>query len=698
MSDRYQRLYTINNNIYADGAPIIISAGALLKDTRTGVIIVQLKLRNFSHKTIKAVNAEIIPYDISGKLLGNPIEHQYLDFSAKHNDEFGSKIAINLPNNSTRGFDVRILRAVFQDNTEWVADESHVWTPITYQNTTLAEYFGNNDLADEYRLTYGQACKFIPKKLRDLWICSCGQINSQSKDRCDKCGGLLSAFLSLDAAKLRNSCQERLIRKRQAAEIAALKAAKERRKKIIISAITIPLVVALIILIWWFATETDRVLSNANDLYQDEKLVEAMDLLNEYNKPDATDSFAQTIERAMEDNIVKSINTRKYSQAMEYIRAYRGYIDNSSSLLLQLQNVCNHNYKVTESIDETCTTDGYTLYVCTVCEYSERVVQNALGHISTSSITKQSTCAEEGIQTTTCSRCEESTTESIAKLPHEFDISITLNPSCILVGEQTLTCRGCGTTEKETIPMIDHSYNYVVTKSATCTEYGVQTQVCSVCGENGDTRSVDPHGHNYTKTNVSAPDCTNHGTDKLVCVTCNYTYTQSVNALGHTWKNATCTAAKTCARCGMTSGSPLGHYWKNVAASAPANVEAVCSRCNIKYADTITVTSNAPITIGVSYDDSVVINITGISYQVYKSLWDGKVELVIILHGTVTAPSYVLSTTISLTLYDENGKEIDKPYGYLHFDKTSGTINQSSNFTIRVSQDVKSIHIDIKPL
>ena len=54
MSERYGRLYSLPENLYAEGAPVIISAGNLLKDTQTGKILAQLKIKNISSKIIKA--------------------------------------------------------------------------------------------------------------------------------------------------------------------------------------------------------------------------------------------------------------------------------------------------------------------------------------------------------------------------------------------------------------------------------------------------------------------------------------------------------------------------------------------------------------------------------------------------------------------------------------------------------------------
>jgi hypothetical protein len=46
-------------------------------------------------------------------------------------------------------------------------------------------------------------------------------------------------------------------------------------------------------------------------------------------------------------------------------------------------------------------------------------------------------------------------------------------------------------------------------------------------------------------------------------------------ALGHTWKDATCTEPKTCSVCGETEGKALGHTWEDATCTEPKT----CSVC-----------------------------------------------------------------------------------------------------------------------
>ena len=52
MGERYTRLFLLSEQLYIENAPVIIVAGALLKDNKTDNILVQLKFQNIEEKQI----------------------------------------------------------------------------------------------------------------------------------------------------------------------------------------------------------------------------------------------------------------------------------------------------------------------------------------------------------------------------------------------------------------------------------------------------------------------------------------------------------------------------------------------------------------------------------------------------------------------------------------------------------------------
>ena len=116
MSERYSRLFSLPTNLYTEGSPILIAAGALLKDNHTNKVLVQLKFRNISQKAIKSVKVKVNAYDTAKGQLDGIDTFSYLDLSVAANEEFGQSTPIHLPDATTRSFNVEILSVVYSDS------------------------------------------------------------------------------------------------------------------------------------------------------------------------------------------------------------------------------------------------------------------------------------------------------------------------------------------------------------------------------------------------------------------------------------------------------------------------------------------------------------------------------------------------------------------------------------------------------
>lgn len=116
MSERYSRLFSLPTNLYTEGAPVLIAAGALLKDNRSGKVLAQLKFRNISQKAIQSVKVKVNACDTAGCPLAGVDSFSYLDLSVAAGEEFGQSKPIYLPDATTRSFTVEILSVVFTDH------------------------------------------------------------------------------------------------------------------------------------------------------------------------------------------------------------------------------------------------------------------------------------------------------------------------------------------------------------------------------------------------------------------------------------------------------------------------------------------------------------------------------------------------------------------------------------------------------
>ena len=122
MSERYSRLFSLPTNLYTEGSPVLIAAGALLKDNQTGKVLAQLKFRNISQKAIQSVKVKVNACDTAGCPLAGMDSFSYLDLSVAAGEEFGQSKPIYLPDATTRAFTVEILSVVFADH--------EVFTPV----------------------------------------------------------------------------------------------------------------------------------------------------------------------------------------------------------------------------------------------------------------------------------------------------------------------------------------------------------------------------------------------------------------------------------------------------------------------------------------------------------------------------------------------------------------------------------------
>lgn len=113
MNERYTQLYRLKENQYAEGSPVKIKAGVLLRDNQTGNVFARMIFKNISQRTISELKVRISALDASDGKLGEDIEYHYQGVFASPGGEFGSKSVIPLPDTLTRSFSIAVTEAVF---------------------------------------------------------------------------------------------------------------------------------------------------------------------------------------------------------------------------------------------------------------------------------------------------------------------------------------------------------------------------------------------------------------------------------------------------------------------------------------------------------------------------------------------------------------------------------------------------------
>lgn len=320
MSERYARLFALPENLYAVGSPVLIAAGTLLKDTQTGKIIAQLKLKSISAKAIKAVKVKLDLFDTAGNGLAESVVHDYLDLNIARDVEFGQKNPVMVPNVKARSYKAAVTEVVFADRSVWTEADGN-WESLSKPSRLT---FHDYELQRQYEIKFGGGSVYEVKSEKDLWHCTCGALNHDG-EICHICHNSLSALQTLDMSALEKEKDARLTEearvaaereKKAAEELAAKKAAtKEAKKKTAkFLKITIPTVCAVVAIILLL---TKVIIPNS-------KYKDAVALLNASQYSEAIDAFSELGDYKDASQMV--IEAKAQKKQAEQEAAYQGAI------------------------------------------------------------------------------------------------------------------------------------------------------------------------------------------------------------------------------------------------------------------------------------------------------------------------------------------------------------------------------------
>lgn len=268
MAERYKRLYDLGGARYADGAPLLICAGALLQDKLSQSTLVQLKMKNICDTEIVAVKMAIEAFNPAGELLES-IEYIYQGFRAKRDQDFGMKTAVVIPDQSASTFVPTVKQVMFSDGSIWEEPDSQ-WTEVKAPRT-LNQAFGDEELSTQFAIRYGNDCTYFPEEDRDLWFCACGLINHLDESKCHGCRRVYSALKAVNFASLRNESAQRQETEKQQEDEDKAQQQSRKKKYIILSLVLIPIVVCLILVL----ATVPKYMAQKNDYAAAEALLSA---------------------------------------------------------------------------------------------------------------------------------------------------------------------------------------------------------------------------------------------------------------------------------------------------------------------------------------------------------------------------------------------------------------------------------------
>ncbi len=192
-----------------------------------------------------------------------------------------------------------------------------------------------------------------------------------------------------------------------------------------------------------------------------------------------------------------------------------------------------HDY-TTETVDASCTLNGYTLKVCNDCGHRELTdIVEAVGHDTVAHAAKAPTCSSVGYNAyETCKNCDYTTYAEAPALEHEFTV-FTQEVNCIFDGIVMNICDECGYTElvSHTPSVGEHNYTATVTPP-TCTKGGYTTYTCEGCNDSYVGAETEAHGHGfgewYIYEEISA---SSDGLERRNCMNCNDYETRDIEKL-----------------------------------------------------------------------------------------------------------------------------------------------------------------------
>ncbi|MFQ7018431.1 MAG: immunoglobulin-like domain-containing protein [Oscillospiraceae bacterium] len=191
----------------------------------------------------------------------------------------------------------------------------------------------------------------------------------------------------------------------------------------------------------------------------------------------------------------KAVNEMATEQALCAMAAYARFTEKANALYDMTDAACAHRFgewKVT--VAATCTKDGVSRRICSICGVVEEKPVPATGHkFSAWTVTKAATCTESGISTCKCSVCG---TEETMIVPHSMTATAGKAATCTEAGNSAYwTCSRChkffsdaaGKTEiaKDSwvIAALGHDEATRAAVAATCYASGHEADTyCKRCG------------------------------------------------------------------------------------------------------------------------------------------------------------------------------------------------------------------------
>ncbi len=230
-----------------------------------------------------------------------------------------------------------------------------------------------------------------------------------------------------------------------------------------------------------------------------------------------------------------------------------------------------HDFSEWENLMEvTCTTGGVAQRKCTVCLQTETKIVSPPGHDFKTEVIV-ATCLEQGYTVRMCIRCGTGYNDTfVPPLGHDYE-EIEVAPTCTEEGYRGKQCRRCDDTIKtEILKAAGHTFtdSYFI---ATCEEEGFTLHTCVSCGNQYKDNIIPATGHDYETEVVREPHCETAGERKFHCARCGKEHYSEIPATGHNYEltgteevNGENIRTYVCTNCGAITTQNMGEQYEHV--------------------------------------------------------------------------------------------------------------------------------------
>ncbi|MBQ8295374.1 MAG: leucine-rich repeat protein [Clostridia bacterium] len=195
--DLYKIVFHHQPNLYQEGSPVVVRAGALVLNTESNGVHIQLKFENVTNRIITMLKVKSVYQDTVGRALGET-EYQYLDLRVGANEEFGGNVPQAVADSSVRKFTAYVTEVCFLDGSIWRSEDS-VWEKLPDQ-ASLETKMKTFEATEQFKKLHGRNAKYFPLHWKDIWLCACGNVNKEGHTICKKCNARLEHMETADAA------------------------------------------------------------------------------------------------------------------------------------------------------------------------------------------------------------------------------------------------------------------------------------------------------------------------------------------------------------------------------------------------------------------------------------------------------------------------------------------------------------------